>query len=162
MFILVRALVYGSAFVGFVLVFLPARAVEWTGASAPPAPGVLQWTGGALVLVGIVPMAWSFLAFVFRGRGTPAPFDPPRALVVDGPYGFVRNPMYLGAILSLAGAAVYYRSFGLTAYAAGFVAWAHLFVVFYEEPRLRRTFGEGYAAYCRSVDRWLPRRPPTR
>jgi protein-S-isoprenylcysteine O-methyltransferase Ste14 len=157
--ILVRALVYGSAFVGFVLVFLPARVAEWAGASAPEAWGPPQWAGATLVLLGIVPMAWSFITFVFRGRGTPAPFDPPRRLVVDGPYRFVRNPMYWGAILSLSGAALYYRSVGLAGYVGAFAAWAHLFVVYFEEPRLRRTFGDAYAGYCRNVGRWIPGPP---
>lgn len=159
MLILLRALIYGSAFVGFVLVFLPAQVAEWTRASAPSVRGPLEWTSIALVLLGLVPMAWSFLSFVFRGRGTPAPFDPPRKLVVDGPYRFLRNPMYLGAILSLTGAAVYYRSLGLATYLVAFTLWAHLFVVFFEEPRLRKAFGDEYAAYCGRVRRWLPRRP---
>lgn len=159
MLILIRALVYGSAFVGFILVFLPGQVAEWTGAATPTAAGPVQWAGAALVLLGIVPMAWSFLAFVFKGRGTPAPFDPPRKLVVDGPYRFVRNPMYLGAILSLAGAAAYYRSLGLATYVVAFTLWAHLFVVYFEEPRLRKAFGDEYTAYCGRVRRWLPRIP---
>jgi protein-S-isoprenylcysteine O-methyltransferase Ste14 len=157
--ILVRALVYGSAFVGFVLVFLPAQVARRAGVSAPPVLGPLQWAGIALVLLGIGPMAWSLLTFVFRGRGTAAPFDPPRHLVVEGPYRYLRNPMYLGAILSLAGAALYYRSAVLLAYVGAFTLWAHLFVVLYEEPHLRRTFGDAYARYCRAVSRWMPGRP---
>ena len=159
MLILVRAVVYGSVFVALVLVYLPGRMLAWSGVERPPAMGPSQWIGGALVLVGIVPMAWSFLSFVFRGRGTAAPFDPPRLLVVSGPYRYVRNPMYLGAMTSLLGAAVHYRSDGLLAYLAVFVLWAHLFVVGYEEPRLRRAFGDAYAAYSMSVRRWLPGRP---
>ncbi len=157
--ILVRALTWGSAFVALVLVWLPARMVAWSGVERPPSFGPLEWLGGALALLGIVPMAWSFLAFVFRGRGTPAPFDPPRRLVVSGPYRFVRNPMYLGATLSLLGAALFYSSPWLLAYVGAFTLWAHLFVVLYEEPRLRRTFGDEYAAYAARVRRWLPGRP---
>jgi protein-S-isoprenylcysteine O-methyltransferase Ste14 len=146
-------------FVAFVLVYLPARTLSWSGLVRPDARAPARWIGGAMVLAGIAPMAWSFLSFVFRGRGTPAPFDPPRLLVVDGPYRYVRNPMYLGAILSLLGAALYYASPWLAAYAAAFALWAHLFVRFYEEPRLRRAFGDDYAAYAARVRRWLPGRP---
>jgi len=156
---LARALTYGSAFVALVLVWLPGRMLTWSGVSRPETVGPAQWAGGALVLLGIVPMAWSFFAFVFRGKGTPAPFDPPRALVVSGPYRFVRNPMYLGAMTSLLGAAIHYASPALFAYLAAFVVWAHLFVVLYEEPGLRRTFGPAYKAYASEVRRWLPRRP---
>ncbi len=159
MLILVRALVWGSAFVAFVLVFLPSQVLDASRLSRHGSLGPVRIAGMLLAVAGVVPMAWSFLSFVFRGRGTPAPFDPPRLLVVEGPYRYVRNPMYLGAILSLLGAALFYGSPWLLAYTAAFALWAHLFVVRYEEPRLRRTFGDDYAAYTRRVDRWLPRRP---
>jgi protein-S-isoprenylcysteine O-methyltransferase Ste14 len=101
---------------------------------------------------------WCILSFAFLGRGTPAPFDPPRRLVLRGPYRYVRNPMYLGAALALAGAALFYRSGALLAYTGAFLLVMHAFVVWYEEPTLRRTFGESYEAYRRQVRRWLPSR----
>jgi len=75
---------------------------------------------------------------------------------VRGPYQLVRNPMYLGAALALGGAALYYRSGLLLAYTCAFLLVTHWFVVAYEEPTLRRSFGEEYAAYCRRVRRWWP------
>jgi len=77
--------------------------------------------------------------------------------VIQGPYRFVRNPMYIGAGLTLAGAALFYGSLRLLSYAFLFLLATHLFVVSYEEPTLRRTFGEEYEAYCREVRRWCPR-----
>ena len=65
--------------------------------------------------------------------------------------------MYVGAGLALAGAALYYRSLTLGGYTAAFFLATHLFVVFYEEPTLRRSFGADYEAYCRKVGRWWPR-----
>ncbi len=97
------------------------------------------------------------LAFVFLGRGTPAPFDPPRRLVVRGPYRAVRNPMYLGAALAMTGAALYYHSIALFGYIAAFLFVTHLFVVSYQEPTLRRMFGDEYGAYCVRVGRWWPK-----
>jgi protein-S-isoprenylcysteine O-methyltransferase Ste14 len=91
--------------------------------------------------------------FVFIGKGTPAPFDPPRKLVVRGPYRFVRNPMYIGAGITLAGAALYYQSLPLLGYTGLFFLITHLFVVLYEELTVRRTFGEEYEAYFRRVSR---------
>jgi len=82
--------------------------------------------------------------------------DPPRQLVVHGPYAFVRNPMYIGAGLALAGAALFYQSLALLTYAVVFLLVTHLFVLLYEEPTLRRTFGTDYASYCQKVGRWLP------
>ena len=84
------------------------------------------------------------------------PLDPPRTLVVRGPYAYVRNPMYLGAALALAGAAAYYEAGALWAYAAAFLLSTHAFVVLYEEPTLRRTFGAQYETYCLNVRRWWP------
>jgi protein-S-isoprenylcysteine O-methyltransferase Ste14 len=98
------------------------------------------------------------LTFVFAGKGTPAPFDPPRRLVVRGPYRFVRNPMYLGAGLALTGAALFYQSIPMAGYAGAFLLITHFFVILYEEPTLRRTFGTDYAAYCRQTGRWWPKR----
>lgn len=64
--------------------------------------------------------------------------------------------MYFGAVLALGGAALFYQSSALAGYAGLFMLLAHLFVLLYEEPRLRRAFGEEYEAYCRKVRRWLP------
>jgi protein-S-isoprenylcysteine O-methyltransferase Ste14 len=158
LFVLARALVWGSAFVALVLVYLPAEVLRRSGVRAPDRPGAVQIVGAALVALGIVLMVWSLLMFVFRGRGTAAPFDPPRALVMEGPYRYVRNPMYLGAMASLLGAAVYCGSVSLVVYLVVFALWAHSFVVGYEEPRLRRTFGDDYAAYAARVRRWMPGR----
>ena len=158
MFILVRALTYATLFVGLVLIFLPARVLSSSGIVLPAAFGAWQ-VGGMLVgAVGAALALWCVLTFVFVGRGTPAPFDPPRRLVVRGPYRLVRNPMYIGAGLALAGAALFYQSFALLGYLAVFSVITHLFVVAYEEPTLRQTFGNDYKAYCEKTGRWWPRR----
>ncbi len=106
---------------------------------------------------GAVLAASCILTFVFIGRGTPAPFDPPRGLVIRGPYRVVRNPMYIGAAAALSGGALYYESLAVAAYAAAFLVVMHLFVIVHEEPALRSSFGQNYDDYCRSVRRWLPR-----
>jgi protein-S-isoprenylcysteine O-methyltransferase Ste14 len=157
--VLVRALVYATLFVGLVLVFLPARALSAAGVTRPDRLGALQLAGLAVGAVGAAVAAWCVLTFAILGRGTPAPFDPPRRLVDRGPYRYVRNPMYVGAGAALAGAALFYEAAALWAYAAGFLLLMHLFVVFYEEPTLGSTFGEDYEAYCRKVRRWWPGRP---
>src|SRR5437773_12189017 len=157
MFVLMRAVTYGALFVGFLLVFLPGRVLEWSGVRRPAALGPAQIVGLAVVVFGAALALWCILTFAFVGRGTPAPFDPPRRLVVRGPYRFVRNPMYVGAALVLAGAALYYKSLPLLAYAILFVLAMHLFVLLYEEPTLRRTFGDDYEVYCGRVGRWLPK-----
>jgi protein-S-isoprenylcysteine O-methyltransferase Ste14 len=155
--VLARAVTYATLFIGFVLVFLPARVLARAGVRPPVALGLPQIAGMLVVATGAALALWCVLAFAFVGKGTPAPFDPPRRLVVRGPYGRVRNPMYVGATLALAGAALFYRSGALLGYTALFLALAHLFVIGYEEPTLRRTFEADYEAYCRRVGRWWPR-----
>jgi protein-S-isoprenylcysteine O-methyltransferase Ste14 len=156
--ILMRAVTYSALFIGFLLVYLPARALSWAGLGRPDQLGLPQIAGAVATLAGASIAVWCILSFVVIGRGTPAPFDPPRRLVVRGPYRYVRNPMYLGATLALAGAALFYLSGALLAYAVGFFLLMYAFVVLYEEPALRQTFGDDYEAYCRDVHRWLPAR----
>jgi protein-S-isoprenylcysteine O-methyltransferase Ste14 len=158
MFIFARAVTYATLFVALVLIFLPARVLSASGILRPAATGIWQVAGMVLGTGGAALALWCVVAFVFVGRGTPAPFDPPRRLVVHGPYRFVRNPMYIGAGLALAGAALFYRSFALLGYIGALFLITQLFVVRYEEPTLRRTFGKDYQAYCERTGRWWPRR----
>jgi protein-S-isoprenylcysteine O-methyltransferase Ste14 len=151
-----RAITYSTLFIGFVLVFLPAQFLASAGVSMPAERDAPQLAGTLVAAAGAALAGWCILTFALVGRGTPAPFDPPRHLVARGPYKYVRNPMYLGAGLALAGAAIFYEATVLWSYAAGFLLVMHLFVVLYEEPTLRRSFGEGYERYCRQVHRWWP------
>jgi len=151
-----RSLVYAALFVSVVLVFIPGQILTATGITRPEAIGPAQVGGLVLVIVGGALAVWCILTFALVGQGTPAPFDPPRKLVAAGPYRWVRNPMYIGAGAALSGAALYYQSAALMAFAAGFLVVAHLFVVFYEEPTLERSFGARYADYRNAVPRWVP------
>jgi protein-S-isoprenylcysteine O-methyltransferase Ste14 len=116
-----------------------------------PAGALLAVAGGSLMLACVV-------VFVRVGRGTPAPFDPPREFVATGPYRFVRNPMFVGALTALVGTGLALRSPSIAALALVFLVAAHLFVILHEEPSLERHFGKGYRAYKARVGRWLPRR----
>ncbi len=157
MLILIRALTYATLFIALVLVFVPGTVLEWSGVTRPGRWGPVQAVGLVAAALGLALALWCVLTFALVGRGTPAPFDPPRRLVVRGPYRFVRNPMYIGAAIALAGAALFYRSLPLLGYLALFLLVTHLFVCVYEEPTLRRAFGAEYEAYCRRVRRWWPR-----
>ena len=115
--------------------------------------------GMFLMFLGAVIVLACLASFVVRGQGTPAPFDPPLTFVPSGPYRFVRNPMYIGAALALAGYGLWERSASIAIFALAFLLIFHLFVVLVEEPGLERRFGESYIAYKRVVRRWLPRVP---
>ena len=157
MFTLVRALTYAIIFVGFLGVFLPSYILRWAGFTPPAAFGAPQIAGMVLGAAGAAFGLWCIFAFVFIGKGTQMPLDPPRHLVIRGPYTFVRNPMYVGAGFALIGAALYFQSRALVLYAAVLGLIVHLFVVFYEERVLAEKFGPEYEAYRRQVRRWLPR-----
>jgi len=126
---------------------------------------VIHWTSWrvlALVplIFGVSILLHCVWDFAVSGGGTLAPVDPPKELVVRGPYRYVRNPMYVGVLLILFSEACLFNSRALFLYALGAFVVVHAFVLLYEEPHLRRKFGEAYASYCKKVDRWLPRKPP--
>lgn len=157
MFVLIRTITYSALFIGLLLIYLPARLLFWSGIVRPATIATPQIAGIVVSALGATLALWCIFTFAFIGRGTPAPFDPPRRLVIRGPYRIVRNPMYIGAGLALAGAALFYHSGLLLTYSAGFFLLMHSFVVWHEEPTLRRTFGQDYEAYCHQVRRWWPR-----
>ena len=111
------------------------------------------------VLLGAVTYLWCAWDFTFTGRGTPAPIDPPKELVVKGLYRYVRNPMYVGITLILLGEGLLFESAVLFLYVGLLLVWFQLFIVYYEEPTLRRLFGASYESYCKSVSRWIPGLP---
>jgi protein-S-isoprenylcysteine O-methyltransferase Ste14 len=156
MFIFVRAITYAVLFIGLVLIYVPARLLAWTGIVRPETIGFLQIAGMVIGVLGLMIALWCVYTFATIGRGTPAPFDPPRRLVTRGPYQFVRNPMYIGAGLALIGATLFYESLSLLSYVGVLFVIVHSFIIWYEEPTLRRTFGNDYEEYCSRVKRWLP------
>ena len=114
--------------------------------------------GWLLVAAGVaLYLTCAFWGFALRGKGTPAPIDPPKKLVAEGPYAIVRNPMYWSVLGVMLGEAMAFRSVALAEIGCVFFAFAALFVIVYEEPVLRHKFGAEYEAYCRRVPRWNPR-----
>ena len=156
MLVLLRALTYATLFVALFLVLVPQRILTATGIVRPTHVGPAQAAGLLLVALGTGLVLWCVLTFALIGKGTPAVFDPPRKLVVAGPYRWVRNPMYIGGGLMVLGAALYYRSTALAVYALVFFVVVHLLVRLYEEPHLGRVFGPPYDEYRRTVHRWVP------
>jgi protein-S-isoprenylcysteine O-methyltransferase Ste14 len=151
---LVIALVHGT-----VTILLPGLLLYADLEPRPAGVGVLRLLGVVPVAVGVLVLTASVWNLVTAGKGTPAPFDPPQALVVGGLYRFVRNPMYIGDLLVLWGESLLFGSPLLLAYSLLILAVCHLFVVLYEEPALRRTFGGAYARYSDAVPRWIPAVP---
>jgi protein-S-isoprenylcysteine O-methyltransferase Ste14 len=119
----------------------------------------IRFFGLIPILFGVLIYIWCAWDFTFIGKGTPAPFDPPKELVIKGPYQYVRNPMYVFVVLVLIGEAIFFETTILVLFAVVAMIFFHLWVVLYEEPTLKRKFGWAYERYCENVKRWLPSRP---
>jgi protein-S-isoprenylcysteine O-methyltransferase Ste14 len=149
---------------GFVLVGGPtivAGLVPWllTRWEADGQPLVFKVLGAALLAAGAAFVLETTARFALQGRGTPAPWAPPERFVAQGSYRLTRNPMYLGVLALIAGQALLLGREILFAWAGAAWLLFHLFVVYEEEPGLRRRFGADYEDYCGRVARWLPIRP---
>ena len=156
LFAVIRAAVIAPLFISLWTWFIP-RWFAGGGAFRDPRP--LGWIVVALGAAVALPCIWQF---AWRGLGTPAPFDPPRRLVVSGPYCYVRNPMYVGMLIVLIGEALVFPNLrrGMMIEAAAFWFIAAMFVLAFEEPVLRQMFDGDYEAYRRGVRRWIPRVTP--
>jgi protein-S-isoprenylcysteine O-methyltransferase Ste14 len=122
-------------------------------------PVPVAWYATGVMAAGVLLYLACVWVFATAGRGTPGLWDSPRRIVTVGPYRWVRNPIYLAALLIVCGQAWLFFSADLLIYAAVLAVAFHLFVTCYEEPRLRARFGEPYEAYRRTVRRWIPRQP---
>lgn len=155
MSLLVRNLIFTVVVPGAGAVYGPWWILSRGGASGTPT----AWPAVAVIVVGAAGYLWCLWLFATVGRGTPGPWDAPRRVVAVGPYRWVRNPMYLAALLVVLGESWLFLSLPLLLYTGVLAVLVALFVIGYEEPTLRRRFGESYVQYRRTVPRWIPRRP---
>jgi protein-S-isoprenylcysteine O-methyltransferase Ste14 len=159
LFALARAAVVAAFFVSLWTWFFPRWFARSKGVALelhPTAVSIALMVAGAAIMLRCV---WDF---AWTGRGTPAPFDPPRRLVVNGLYRWVRNPMYVGMGVFLIGEALALPAVTREMLIMAAVCWIAVtgFILLYEEPTLRRLFGDDYIEYCRNVRRWIPRLTP--
>jgi len=153
MVLLLKNLIFTLVVPGTVAVYVPYLIGRNTSLASP----VVLSAAVLLFIVGGAIYAWCIWDFASFGRGTPAPIDAPKRLVVRGLYRFTRNPMYQGVLTVILGWAVAFRSTALLFYALGVGSCFHLFILLYEEPHLRREFGADYDLYRDRVGRWLPK-----
>ena len=126
-------------------------------APADIANTVWQWPGVTLITAGSALLLWCVREFYVTGKGTLAPWSPPRELVMTGPYRWSRNPMYVSVLLVVLGWVLFYRSAVLLAYLASLAVAFQLRIVLYEEPRLSAGFGGAWVHYRAEVGRWFVR-----
>ncbi|HEY7635562.1 MAG TPA: isoprenylcysteine carboxylmethyltransferase family protein [Gemmatimonadales bacterium] len=141
-------------------VWLARRNGTVPGVGSGPGQLALQAVGLVVLGVGLVLFVASLRRFATEGRGTLAPWDPPRHLVVRGPYRYVRNPMISGVVLVLFGEALVLLSRSQLEWALIFLGINAVYIPLIEEPLLAERFGDGYRDYCRHVPRLLPRWRP--
>ena len=159
MMLALRSIFFTLIIPGTVTVLLPYLILSRTGVGLPQVWTPLQFVGLVAMFLGASILLRCIWDFATKGRGTLAPVDPPKQLVVQGLFRYVRNPMYLGVLLLLLGESLFFRSTPMLQYALAWFLVVNLVVLFYEEPALRHRFGESYDRYAHSVHRWLPSRP---
>jgi protein-S-isoprenylcysteine O-methyltransferase Ste14 len=142
---------------GFFVVLIPYWLCRWQFQSPLLGFTPFRAIGALLMIVAAPVLTESFTRFALQGLGTPAPVFPTQHLIVKGFYGYVRNPMYLAVVSMVIGQALLFGNLRVLAY--GLLAWlvTHIFVLTYEEPTLRKTFGAEYETYRANVPRWIPR-----
>ncbi len=145
---------------GVVAGLVPRLLTGWDVREPWPHWMPLRVAGWILLAAGVFVLLQAFVRFVVEGLGTPAPVAPTELLVVGGLYRHVRNPMYLAVAAIIVGQALLLGQPILLLYAGAFAIAVAAFVHWYEEPTLRRQFGEQYEAYQRAVPAWWPRREP--
>jgi protein-S-isoprenylcysteine O-methyltransferase Ste14 len=152
MVLFLKNLLFTVAVPGTAAVYVPLLLIRHLA----PAPTIWRFMSLPFFLIGPAIYLWCVWDFATFGRGTPAPVDAPKRLVVRGLYRYTRNPMYVGVLTTVAGWVIRNRSLSLVLYAAALWLCFQLFVLFYEEPHLSRVFGSDYTAYRAQVGRWLP------
>lgn len=116
---------------------------------------IFKILGLVLILIAGIIWLYSISLFHFLGKGTPVPINPPKKLVIKGIYKYTRNPMYLSVLIMLTGYFLFFGHVSLLLYLLSMALFLNFFVIYYEEPTLRKKFGKSYVKYCKNVRRWL-------
>jgi len=150
---LLLALLYGL----FVLAIFPLVFIKINDYFSFPiySNSLIKYLGIVLIILGGLFWLYCINLFLLIGKGTPVPISPPKKLVVSGLYKLSRNPMYVNTLVILFGYFLFFGQISLLIYISLVFLFLHLFVIFYEEPTLKRKFGKDYFNYCNKVPRWL-------
>ena len=146
-------------FPGVVTVYIPYRILAPVVVPSPDSWSLPQYAATLVLIVGVTILLVSIWSFARVGKGTLAPFDETKKLIVIGLYRYVRNPMYLAVVMILLAESWFFWSSRLLTYAGICFVVANLIVIGYEENRLRFKYGDEFRRYCAHVGRWIPGRP---
>ncbi len=154
----VRTVLYGTFFLGLLVVYLPYfQVLQLDESISLFLVPFLKYSGIGLFVLGAALVFAAAYYLVRRGEGTPAPFDAPKKFVLAGPYQYVRNPMMVGLFAMIFGEAMWFYSPSVFLYGLLLVVLVRIFVAYVEENGLEKRFGEEYLAYKKAVPPWLPR-----
>ena len=147
---------------GIVAGYIPWRICRWHVGAPLLGTTSLRVLGTLFIAAGLPVLLDSFARFALQGLGTPAPIFPTQHLVVSGLFRYVRNPTYVAVLLPILGQGLLFGSVRVLEY--GIAVWVgfYLFVLIYEEPTLRKSYGREYEEFCANVPRWIPRLRPWR
>lgn len=151
-----RTALYAFIVLGLLLGYLPWQVLQLDQVVSKYLETVLTYGGTLLLILGAVLLFAGAYYLVRRGDGTPLPLDPPKRMVVAGPYAYIQHPMLLGVLMMAYGEALWFHSALLGVYAVLLTLVGNLFVIYVEEPGLEKRFGEDYRAYRAVTPRWLP------
>ena len=152
----IRPLAYIFGLPSVLLGLIPWYLMRFSQTGKAPFGLLLTVSGVLLCLAGAALLFSGAYYLIRRGDGTPLSCDPPKRMVVSGPYAHIQHPMLLGFFCMALGEACWFQSFSLGLYSGVIALSAHLFVIFREEPRLKERFGRDYEAYQTVTPRWLP------
>jgi protein-S-isoprenylcysteine O-methyltransferase Ste14 len=154
--LIIRTIIIGFVFVGTVVVIISLYLSSINYEKLSFELGIIRYSGFIPLIIGAYISLYCVKDFIIQGKGTPAPFDPPKELVVKGFYKYLRNPMYFGLFLFILGEVLIFSSIEILIYLLLLIIICNLFVIFYEEPKLLNEFGDSYKNYCKEVSRWIP------
>ncbi len=154
--LLIKNLIFTVLVPGTVVVYIPYRIIKDQYNSFAIHWNMLHISSVFVIVTGTSIYFYCLWDFAVTGRGTPAPIDAPKHLVIKGLYSYVRNPMYIGVLLALLGCSALYDSLTMLQYTLLMGIIFHAAVIVMEEPILQRKYGESYKIYCKAVRRWTP------
>jgi len=118
-------------------------------------PIAIRYLGILPLIIGFGFFVWTQFLFDRKGKGTLAPWDAPKKLVISGPYKYSRNPMILAVLIIVGSQALVFQSLSVFIWCLLFFIITTIYFIYQEEPALEQKFGEEYTRYKRTVRRWF-------
>lgn len=143
-----------------VAIVIPSIILLFTAKNIVIPDSILFFIAITIAILALMLSIWTVRLFVTSGNGTPAPWDPPKNLVIEGPYRYVRNPMLTSVFLFLLAESMFFQSLALLIWLVIFIIINLFYFPLSEEKALEKRFGDDYLKYKANVPRYIPRFTP--